>query len=162
MRLAAAIFVPGLGAFFDQFDPCISFRFQHRALGRNIILSQEPIMIDLDRVDLASAAEIVRIDVFISHDTTGDGSQPLFFIELSSALRTSDHFNFSLPAATSVLFKPEPDLRIIRHLPRMHPSLIKRDLAKTSDENFFDSHSPNPVSTFFKNRFDLRYQLLSE
>ncbi len=43
-------------------------------------------MIDLDRVDLASAAEIVRIDVFISHDTTGDGSQPLFFIELSSAL----------------------------------------------------------------------------
>jgi hypothetical protein len=32
-------------------------------------------MIDLYRVDLAPAAEIVSVDVFVSHDTAGDGSQ---------------------------------------------------------------------------------------
>jgi hypothetical protein len=46
-------------------------------------------MIDLHRVELASVAEIVGLDGFVSHDAAGDGRYapaPSFGVKISSAL----------------------------------------------------------------------------
>ena len=94
VRLAAALFVPRLQALSDQFNLYIPFWFWHRTPYRDFFLSQEPIMIDLHRVDLTVAAEIVRIDVFISHDPARDGNHPSILpllVKVSSTLRTPDH-----------------------------------------------------------------------
>jgi hypothetical protein len=45
-------------------------------LYRDVVFSEEPVMIDFHRVDLAPVAEIVRIGVFVSQDAPGDGSDP--------------------------------------------------------------------------------------
>jgi len=46
-------------------------------------------MSDLHRVDFALAAEIVRLNGFVSHDAAGDGrhtSAPRLWVKVSSAL----------------------------------------------------------------------------
>jgi hypothetical protein len=87
--LAATLFVPGLGALSDQFDLRIPFCLWYRTPYQDFILSQEPVMIDLHRVDPALAAEIVRLGVFVSHDAAGEGrhgSFPGLSVKVSSAL----------------------------------------------------------------------------
>src|SRR5574341_2122888 len=94
MRLTTAPLVPRLRALSNQINLRIPFRLWDRTLCRGIVLSQEAIMIHLHRVDFAPATEVIRIDVFFSHDTPGDGSHPCLFglpTKVSSALRTSDH-----------------------------------------------------------------------
>jgi hypothetical protein len=89
MCLAATFLVPGLGALSDQFDPCIAFRFRHRTPYGDFLLSQEPVMSDLHRVDFALATEIVRLNGFVSHDAAGDGPYtlaPRLWVKVSSAL----------------------------------------------------------------------------
>jgi hypothetical protein len=87
--LAATLFIPGLGALFDQFNLCIPFWLWQRTPYRDFIFSQEPIMIDLHSVDLTLVTEIIRLDALVSHDTARDGSHASFLpllVKLSSAL----------------------------------------------------------------------------
>jgi len=73
--LAATLFVPGLVALFDQFDQGIPLGFRHRPPNRDLLLAQEAVVINLDRVELTLGAEIVRLYVFVSRDAAGDGGK---------------------------------------------------------------------------------------
>jgi diadenosine tetraphosphatase ApaH/serine/threonine PP2A family protein phosphatase len=75
---AAALLVPGPGALFDQFDFGLALRFWNRTPDGDFFLSQEAVVIDFHRVHLAGAAEIERLDVFISHDSAGNGRHGSF------------------------------------------------------------------------------------
>ena len=98
MCLAATLFVPGLVALFDQVDQDIPLGFRHRTSNRDLLLAQEAVVIDLHRVDLTLGAEIVRLDIFVSHDAAGDGGNrtvPGLPVKDSSAFRASDHVRSS-------------------------------------------------------------------
>jgi hypothetical protein len=89
VRLAAALLVPWLGASLDQFNFFIPLRLWHGTPFRDFGLSEEPVMIDLHRVDTALTAKIERLDVFISHDAAGDRrytSVPGLRVKVSLAL----------------------------------------------------------------------------
>jgi hypothetical protein len=59
MRFTAAFFVPGLGALFNQFDPCITVCFRNRTLYRDFVLSKESIMVDLYGINPAMVTKKV-------------------------------------------------------------------------------------------------------
>jgi hypothetical protein len=80
--LTAALLVPGLGTLFDQFDFGFPFRFGQWPPGGNFFLAQEAVMNDLHGVHLTAVTEIERLDVFIAHDSAGNGRHGYF-----SALR---------------------------------------------------------------------------
>ncbi len=103
MCVTAALLVPGLRTLSDQFELCIAFGFRHRTAYRDFVFSEKTVMIDLNRVDVAVAAEVVRLRRFVSHDTAGDGNDPSFFcfsIQVSAAVGALNHI---LSLSTDIL-----------------------------------------------------------
>ena len=74
----AALLVPGAGASFDQFDLGLTRRFGHWTPDRDIFLPQEAVAIDFYRVHLTDHTEVERLDVFVSHDSAGNGRHGFF------------------------------------------------------------------------------------
>jgi hypothetical protein len=91
VRVAAAFLVPGLVALFDQGDCGIAIGTRHCPPDGNFLLSQEPVMTDFDGIDPAVFTKKIRFNVFVAHNTAGDGGNIISLFKFSLALRTLDH-----------------------------------------------------------------------
>jgi hypothetical protein len=75
--------------------PDSPFRFWHRTPYGDFILSQEPVMIDLHRVNFALAGVIVGLNGSVSHRAAGDGHYALASACGSKSLPHPEHRTIS-------------------------------------------------------------------
>ena len=72
VRFTAALFVPWARALVNQLHFGIAFGFGDRPMDRYGFLTQEPVVIDFHRVELAMMAEEIRFDIFVARNAARD------------------------------------------------------------------------------------------